>query len=57
MQIINFRFYDTSLFVYQVFEDLHSYMESLHKILDLKPQVIYPGHGIVIRKPTEMIQG
>ena len=44
-------------FVPQVFEDLHSYMSSLHKILDLKPHVIYPGHGIVIQKPIDMVQG
>ncbi|XP_076167277.1 beta-lactamase-like protein 2 homolog isoform X2 [Ptiloglossa arizonensis] len=31
-----------------VFEDLHSYMASLNKILAMKPQVIYPGHGTVI---------
>ncbi|KAL4217702.1 Beta-lactamase-like protein 2 [Mactra antiquata] len=38
-----------------VFEDLHSYMKSLHKILDLKPSVIYPGHGIVVKNPIEFI--
>ena len=31
------------------FEDLHDYMQSLQKILELKPTVIYPGHGPVIR--------
>lgn len=42
-------------FSFQVFEDLHSYMVSLQKILDLKPSVIYPGHGIVIKKPVELV--
>lgn len=31
-----------------VFEDLFTYMMSLQKILDLKPSVIYPGHGNII---------
>ena len=34
---------------YELFvQDLHSYMNSLQKILDLKPSVIYPGHGPII---------
>lgn len=32
-----------------VFEDLSTYMKSLHKILDLKPAVIYPGHGSIVQ--------
>lgn len=32
-----------------VFEDLFTYMKSLNRILELKPQVIYPGHGNVIK--------
>ena len=32
-----------------VFEDLYTYMNSLHRILELKPDVIYPGHGNIIQ--------
>jgi len=39
-----------------VFEDLYDYMQSLEKILSLKPSVIYPGHGPVIHDPIERIQ-
>lgn len=39
-----------------VFEDLHDYMRSLQKILDLRPSVIYPGHGNVISQPLEKIR-
>ncbi|XKL63653.1 hypothetical protein PGB90_006017 [Kerria lacca] len=28
-----------------IFEDLHEYLNSLHKIQDLKAKIIYPGHG------------
>jgi len=39
-----------------VFEDLYDYMQSLERILSLKPSVIYPGHGPVILDPIERIQ-
>lgn len=39
-----------------VFEDLYTYMQSLHKILSLNPQQIYPGHGPVVSAPTQKIQ-
>lgn len=32
-----------------VFEDLFMYMKSLNRILELKPQFIYPGHGNIIK--------
>lgn len=38
-----------------VFEDLYDYMQSLERILSLKPSVIYPGHGPVISDPMERI--
>lgn len=39
-----------------VFEDLHDYMISLKKILDMEPSVIYPGHGPIIENPVPRIQ-
>ncbi|XP_072936773.1 beta-lactamase-like protein 2 homolog [Epargyreus clarus] len=38
-----------------VFEDLYTYMNSLQKILDMKPGVIYPGHGNVVENPNQKI--
>ena len=37
-------------------EDLSQYMKSLQVILDLNPQVIYPGHGPLVEKPIEYVQ-
>jgi len=39
-----------------VFEDLHTYMQSLTMLLNMKPSKIYPGHGPVIEDPVERIQ-
>jgi ribonuclease/clavin/mitogillin len=39
-----------------VFEDLHTYMNSLNILLELNPSRIYPGHGPVIESPTEKIR-
>lgn len=32
-----------------LFEDLSDYMNSLEKIVKLKPETIYPGHGPVVK--------
>ncbi|KYN15843.1 PREDICTED: endoribonuclease LACTB2 isoform X2 [Trachymyrmex cornetzi] len=39
-----------------VFEDLHDYMLSLNKILEIQPKIIYPGHGPVLNDPMSQIQ-
>ncbi|XP_023716104.1 beta-lactamase-like protein 2 homolog isoform X2 [Cryptotermes secundus] len=39
-----------------VFEDLHDYMNSLRRILELKPTCIYPGHGPVVENPLPKIE-
>lgn len=39
-----------------VFEDLHDYLLSLNKILELEPKMIYPGHGPVLENPLSRIQ-
>lgn len=39
-----------------VFEDLFEYMKSLERILSLKPEIIYTGHGNVVTGAVEKIQ-
>uniref|UniRef100_A0A1B6DG22 Beta-lactamase-like protein 2 homolog n=3 Tax=Clastoptera arizonana TaxID=38151 RepID=A0A1B6DG22_9HEMI len=39
-----------------VFEDLHDYIQSLLLIQKLEVDVIYPGHGSVIKNPREYVQ-
>ena len=39
-----------------VFEDLYDYMKSLEKIGNLKPKILYPGHGKLITDPSTAIK-
>lgn len=38
------------------FEDLYDYMNSLNKVMQVKPNVIYPGHGPVVENGSARIQ-
>ncbi|XP_059159930.1 endoribonuclease LACTB2-like [Physella acuta] len=39
-----------------IIEDLQQYMKTLNELLELKPKVIYPGHGPEILNPEEIIR-
>jgi len=39
-----------------VFEDFHSYMQSLERLQQLRPSIIYPGHGPVIKDGVDRIR-
>lgn len=39
-----------------VFENLRQLMHSLAFFLDLQPDIIYPGHGPIVKNPVEKIQ-
>lgn len=39
-----------------VYEDLFDYMQSLHRLRDLGPKTIYPGHGPVILNGVDKLQ-
>ena len=41
---------------FQVFEDLYTYMKSLEVILNLSPDLIYPGHGPVIEEGVTKVK-
>ncbi|HYY07501.1 MAG TPA: MBL fold metallo-hydrolase [Actinomycetota bacterium] len=37
--------------------DLVRYLRSLHRMLGLSPKTIYPGHGPVVLRPVEVLEG
>ncbi|KFW96939.1 Beta-lactamase-like 2, partial [Phalacrocorax carbo] len=40
-----------------IIEDLYDYMKSLQKLLEMKLDLLYPGHGPVVRNANDRIQG
>ncbi|XP_077990449.1 endoribonuclease LACTB2-like isoform X2 [Glandiceps talaboti] len=39
-----------------VFEDLYDYMKSLQRIIEMKPSILYPGHGPVVDNAVPKLQ-
>ena len=39
----------------QVFEDFATYMQSLSRLRELRPTVLYPGHGPVVEEGLDKI--
>lgn len=48
--------YTHTLPMEQVFEDLGSYLRSLHRLNSLSPSLLYPGHGPIIRDTARIQQ-
>ncbi|KAI9093760.1 beta-lactamase-like protein 2-like protein [Phlyctochytrium arcticum] len=39
-----------------VFDDLKRYLQSLQRLRDMRPSLIYPGHGPIVDRPLDAIQ-
>ena len=52
----SFKFAVIFFIWFQVFEDLYTYMKSLEVILNLSPDLIYPGHGPVIEEGVTKVK-
>ncbi|MBS2023054.1 MAG: hypothetical protein JST92_11625 [Deltaproteobacteria bacterium] len=37
--------------------DMHAYLRSLHRLLDLAPRTLYPAHGPVVAGGAHLLQG
>ncbi|KAM9303325.1 endoribonuclease LACTB2 [Morus bassanus] len=40
-----------------IIEDLYHYLKTLHRLLEMKLDLLYPGHGPVVRNANDRIQG